>query len=145
MAKPIPIVVDTAEQRPWTFQPERFTVERRSLDTGDYSIAGFESLITIERKSLGDLVSTVINDWIRFRKELVRMSGFDFAAIVVEANVEQVMSKQYESEANPASVMGKCAAIYFDHGIPVYFWGLRPVCEPLVWQWLEIAAKKIGA
>ena len=144
MSKLIPIVYDTAEQRPWTFPTEQFTAERRKIRTGDYSIVGFEDVITIERKSLGDLVSTVIHDWIRFRKELVRMSGFDHAMIVVEANVEDLMQHKYESEALPQSVMGKVQSIYFDHGIATVFWGPRTVCEPLVWQWFAMAAKKVG-
>lgn len=140
----IPIVVDTREQTPWTFPPERFTVTRRALAAGDYSIAGGELRVTLERKSLGDFVQTVIGDWLRFRKELNRLMTYDIAAIVVEANVEDVMQHKYQSEAEPTSVMGRAHAILLDTGVPVLFWGQRPGCELQAWQFLTLASKKLG-
>lgn len=139
----IPIIVDTREQRPWTFPPERFTVTRKALSAGDYSIAGGEHRVALERKSLGDYVSTVIGNWLRFRRELNRLMTFDIAAIVVESNVEDVMQHKYESEAEPASVMGRAHGIFLDTGIPTLWWGSRAVCEPQVWQFLTLADKKL--
>lgn len=144
MASPLPILIDTREQRPFMFPAERFTTVRGTLRTGDYSIVGLEDRVCLERKSIGDLVQTLIHDALRFRKELVRMSGFDVAAIVVECNVDDIKAKRYESEANPESVLGKVHAIHFDHGIPVFFWGPRTTCEQMVWQYLTLAAKKVG-
>lgn len=140
----IPVLIDTREQRPWEFDCEMFATERTSLRTGDYSIAGLEDRFCIERKSLGDFVGTVIQDWLRFRKELYRLAGFDHAAIVVEANIEDVFNHKYESDAQPASVIGKVNSIFLDHGIPVYFWGPRPVCTAMVERFLILAAKKLG-
>jgi DNA excision repair protein ERCC-4 len=138
------VLIDTREQRPWLFPPDRFLSERRGLPTGDYTLAGFEERFCIERKSLGDFVSTVIGDWLRFRKELIRMSGFDLAAVVVECNVADVREHKYESQAVPESVLGRAHAIYFDHGIPVFFWGPRIDCEQLVHQFMAMAVKKLG-
>ena len=139
----IPILIDTREQRNWTFPPERFIVERATLATGDYTIKGLEDRVALERKSLGDYVSTVIGQWTRFRKELNRLMTYDIAAIVVEANVEDVMQHKYESEAEPASVMGRAHGIFLDTGIPTLWWGSRVVCEPQVWQFLTLADKKL--
>jgi len=50
------ILVDTREQTPWSF-PKTEQVERAGLTTGDYSLAGLEGLVAIERKSLEDFVS----------------------------------------------------------------------------------------
>ena len=50
------IIIDSREQLPWSF-PEEFTVKKDSLPTGDYSLDGMTDLITIERKSLQDMVS----------------------------------------------------------------------------------------
>ena len=137
------VIVDTSEQKPWLFPADRFTTERRSLDTGDYSLPGLEGRFCIERKSLGDFVGTVIHDWLRFRKELIRMSAMDLAVIVVEADAGDIRGKKYESEAQPASVFGKAMAIQLDHGVPVLFWGPRVTCEVLVWQFIEMTAKKL--
>ena len=46
----------------------------RKLDTGDYSIEGFENEITVDRKaSTGELYGNLGNDYKRFKKELDRM------------------------------------------------------------------------
>jgi ERCC4-type nuclease len=145
MATTLPTVItDSREQRPWLFPSDRFVTDRRKLVTGDYSLLGYENTFCIERKSLGDFVGTLFGDWIRFRKELIRMSGFDIACIVVECNVEDIRQKKYESEVAPESVLGKAHAIYLDHGLPVYFWGPRIESELMAIQFVAITAKKLG-
>jgi ERCC4-type nuclease len=139
------VVIDSREQQGWSFPGDRFAPVRRKLRTGDYSLLGFEDVIAIERKSLGDLVQTVIHDAIRFRKELVRMSGFDVACIVVEADAADVWERRYDTEAEPAAVFGRLHGYFLDHGVPTFFWGRRQLCEPNVWRFLELAAKKLGA
>ncbi|RPH47035.1 MAG: hypothetical protein EHM91_06585, partial [Planctomycetota bacterium] len=69
----VPIVVDTREQRPYRFDPQFVVVTRRALPAGDYSIAGHETAVAIERKSLGDFVTSVIHERERFERELARL------------------------------------------------------------------------
>lgn len=131
--KPV-ILIDSREQKPWAFPADTFDVRRATLTTGDYTLAGLEDRVAIERKSIGDLVNTVIHDWLRFRKELIRLAAFDFAAVVIEADASDLMEHRYESDANPRSVMGRLNSIMFDHGVNVTWWGRRQQCEPLVHQ-----------
>ena len=52
------LIVDSMEQKAYTFKPFRkwfAEIERRKLPIGDYSIAGLEDRIAVERKSLQDL------------------------------------------------------------------------------------------
>lgn len=140
----IEIVTDSREQRPWEFNPTDFRCTKKKLDSGDYSLAGFEREISVERKSLGDLVGTVIGDWIRFRKELNRLSGYEFAAIVVEADVTDLWEKRYESDADPASVWGKCNSCLIDHGIPVLWWGSRKYCQPAAERLFKLLSRKFS-
>jgi ERCC4-type nuclease len=116
----------------------------RKLDAGDYSLVGLEGIVSLERKSIADLVHTVISDWLRFRKELYRLAGHDLAAIVVEANLEDVLAHRYESEANPESVLGRVNSIYCDHGIPVLFWGPRATAVHMAEKFLLMAWKRYG-
>jgi len=139
------IIVDTREQTPWNFDPARFVATRRGLTTGDYSLSGLEDRVAIERKGLGDFVNTVIRDWLRFRKELIRLSGFDVAAIVVEANLQDIVEHRYESEANPSSVLGKMSGIMLDHGIPVVLWGDRVLAGQMAGKFLLQAWRKLGS
>ncbi|HEY1189942.1 MAG TPA: ERCC4 domain-containing protein [Gemmata sp.] len=139
------VLQDSREQRGWgpDLDSEQFGVEVATLSTGDYTIDGLHDRLAIERKSLGDFVSTVTREWLRFRKELYRLAGFDVAAVVVEANVEDVMEHRYESDAHPSSVMGRAHGIFLDHGVPVFFWGPRPVCVAQVERFLLLADKKL--
>lgn len=128
-----------------SLDPTRFVTRPATLRTGDYTIAGLEDRFVLERKSIGDFVSTVIGNWLRFRKELYRLAAFDFAAIVVEADVEDVLAKRYESDANPMSVIGRAHECFLDHGVPVMFWGNKSGCVTMVERLLIQAAKKLGA
>lgn len=143
-AKPVPVVVDTREQRPWDLSAAFFEVEVATLRTGDYTVRGLEDRLALERKSLGDFVQTVTRDWLRFRKELYRLAGFDVAAVVVEADVADVLAHRYESDADPAAVLGRANGILLDHGVPVLWWGPRAACVPMAERFLLLAAKKLG-
>ena len=84
--KPV-VLVDTREQQPLSF--ERFgnwiQGERRAtLSTGDYSVEGMESVITLERKSLIDLIGTLMHGRTRFLNECERMTQFRHRAILVD-------------------------------------------------------------
>jgi ERCC4-type nuclease len=69
------IVIDTREQDPLVFS--RLQSVRGTLTTGDYSIAGLESLFAVERKSISDLVGCCMGDSRqRFERELHRLRGF---------------------------------------------------------------------
>ena len=141
----IPIIVDTREQRPWSFQPEEFAVIKRGLPAGDYSIVGLENRVAIERKSLGDFVQTVISEWLRFRKELNRLGGYDFAAVVVECNIKDIFDHAYDSTAQPASVLARAAEITIDHAIPVTFAGDHLLAGQFAARMLKLAWKRWGS
>lgn len=141
--KRLHIVIDSREQKNWTFEPKQVVVSRAALPAGDYSVAGLETRVALERKSIGDLVNTVIHDWLRFRKELNRLSGYDVAAVVVEGTLEQIVRHQYESEASPASVIGRINGIFLDHGIPVLFWGSPRMAADMAHRMLLLAWRKL--
>jgi len=136
------VVVDRREQKPWQLDSTAFTTVPATLQTGDYSILGLENMVALERKSLGDLVQTVIHDWRRFRKELYRLASMDTACIVVEADVADLFERRYESDANPLSVWGRCNSCFLDHGVPVFWWGQRLLCQQAVERFLLLTAKK---
>jgi ERCC4-type nuclease len=94
---PFTVVIDTREQLPFTFQDLRADAKdgRRllrvptaccSLATGDYSLAGLENQLAIERKSLVDLFATLGSRRERFQRELERLATYPFAAVVIEAD-----------------------------------------------------------
>jgi len=98
---PFSICCDNREQSPWSFRgltanadrdyrPLLVDVRPATLATGDYSIAGFESQITIERKSLSDAFSTFTHDRERWERELERMRSIPSCHVVIEAGWEEL-------------------------------------------------------
>lgn len=113
---PFTIVIDSAEQQPFTFtglradaaknyaplivRTEVSSLGRYPNSLGDYTIAGYEGRCHIERKSLGDAVSTFLGfgdrgeQRTRFTSELANLAAIQSAggsaAVVIEANFSQV-------------------------------------------------------
>lgn len=114
---PFTIICDTREQAPYGFQnikadaPDSnrtlvIPTKRIALKTGDYSILGYESEITIERKDHSDLYSTLIDGRERFTREFERMTAgnFRFAAVVVEASWSRIMQPPPGRKIHPKSI-----------------------------------------
>lgn len=136
MAKKVNVVVDTREQEPYSLPSERFLIERRALPAGDYSLAGFEHDVAIERKTAEDFVHTVIRERDRFRSELRKLQNYVCSCIVVEADFEELLSGNYRSGAHPASVTGAALSIIVDYGIPVFFCSNRQCACRFVQEYL---------
>jgi DNA excision repair protein ERCC-4 len=135
MREKVIIVADTREQAPYSFS-ERIGVERRALPAGDYSLAGLEREVAVERKTLDDFVHTVIRDRERFRRELLKLAEYDRSCVVVEAGLDDLVSGAYRSGAHPASVMGAAISIIVDYGAPVFFCSNRQCARRFVEEYL---------
>ena len=99
---PLRITIDTREQRPWSFPPERASAEIGTLRTGDYALAGDECF-AVERKSLDDSVGTISSGWDRFQRELDRMEHFPAKIVIVEGSFsELVFSGEGDRMIEPA-------------------------------------------
>jgi len=86
MSDILTIIIDTREQGPFFGIPsDDYITVQRKLDTGDYSIKGFEHLITIERKEVSDFVGSLTHERERFERELERMVPMERKYLVVEA------------------------------------------------------------
>ncbi len=147
MPKPvekIPLVVDNREQVTWDFNPELFACIRGTLTTGDYAPLGMEDVISLERKTLGDAVNTLIHGFTRFRKELYRLAAMDHAALVIEASIEDIWLHKYESDAEPLAVIGRLNGVMIDHGIPVIMAGSRAMAMLFAERFIIQAVKKCG-
>jgi ERCC4-type nuclease len=85
MAEEIVITTDTREQLFLDFTKFRgVSSVRGTLKTGDYSIQGYEDQITFERKSVQDLVGTLVSGHTRFLREMERMRSFKAKYILIE-------------------------------------------------------------
>jgi ERCC4-type nuclease len=137
--KPV-LVIDSAESRGgYTFA--RFSkwiagTEQRRLKNGDYSVAGLERLVTIERKSAADAVSSVMPPLrAHFLERCARMARLQRKAIVIEASYATMRSSYEEfteSRAHPNAVIGSYLAIQERWGIPVHFIDEHELAEEFV-------------
>jgi hypothetical protein len=74
------IVIDTREKQPFEFAGQTIS---KKLDTGDYSIVGMESRITIDRKKSSSELAMCLGKYKdRFYRELERMRDFEKAYII---------------------------------------------------------------
>jgi hypothetical protein len=97
----IPIIVDTREQRPYTY-PGSTTA---TLTTGDYSVAGLTDRVAVERKSLSDLLGCVGRDRDRFREQVARLGALEAGHLVVEASMSRVLEGHELSSIQPAAAL----------------------------------------
>ena len=117
------IIIDTREQNPFTFSriKPRPEIIYRGLQTGDYSIDGYESRIVIERKSLVDLFSSVGRGRDRLEREFERMSSYDYAALVIEGDLRTIFKNPpYQSAMQPKAVFRTLLSWSMKYG--VYVW-----------------------
>ena len=135
---PFTIIIDTREQTPLAFDKQYPTI-RTGLETGDYSILGHEHTFTIERKSLADLVGTIIHDRERFKRELERMRGYEFKRVLVTAPFEVVKYGPYKhSLANPKSVIASIASFEVRYGVPFAFARTPQEASERVIDWVRM-------
>lgn len=135
------VVVDTREQKPFTFAGpqiyEGTTVEAGTLNVGDYSIKGLESAVAVERKSLPDLVGCLAGSRDRFVKELERSRALEAFAVVVEGSWQDLALGQYRSQLLPHAACQSVAAFMARMRVPFWFCGSRAAAEYCTWSFLR--------
>lgn len=119
---PQTVIVDTREQTPfhflnidpWSIVP----LTHVALSTGDYSMRGYESRVTIERKSISDFLSSIIGDRARFEREFERMAAMEFAAVVVEGELSEVLEhSRSKTKINTDSILGTLDSWRIRYGV----------------------------
>jgi len=121
------IIIDTREQHPLIFRKSSVIegTNIKKLDVGDYSIAGYENKIAIERKSANDLFQTLGKGHKRFQKELERSKNYDYFAIVVEIPFLKVLSKEFPNShyifMRGDVIAQICCTIEVKYGIKFWF------------------------
>lgn len=90
------ILADTREQLPFVFNGH--TVRRTKLDTGDYTLHGYKSRISVERKSFGDFLGCLGAKWEKFMGpggQVDRLHNMDFSLLVVEGTIRRAQASCY--------------------------------------------------
>lgn len=84
------VIIDTRERIPWKFHSGQVTdIEVKKLDTGDYTLEGYEDILCIERKrSISEFTNNMTDG--RFERELKRMAPFKEKFLIMEFDYEDV-------------------------------------------------------
>jgi DNA excision repair protein ERCC-4 len=151
---PFRVVVDTAEQQPFTFvgltadsvdgcsparsRPLLVPTVCAKLKTGDYSVEGMEALVSVERKSLPDLYQTVSKSRERFERLLARGAGMLAFAVVVEASFARVLTDPpRHTTYSPRAVLRTLMAWSQRYRVNVFPCEDRRFAEVFTLRWLQ--------
>lgn len=133
------IIQDTREKKPLVFPNAGVKIAK--LETGDYSLEHFEDKITIERKSLSDLLQSLSAERKRFMSEVQRMRAFEYAGLVVEASLADIYRGVWRNAISVESVVGSLQALSAKHGLHVLFACDRAIAalmvEGILYQFLR--------
>lgn len=135
------VVIDTREQTPLVF--EHLPTTRGTLETGDYSIAGLEHLVAVERKSLDDLLACCGHGRDRFKRELQRLKAYRYRMLIVEASAADLESGQWRSQLKPQHVLGSLASWTATYSLPVWLAGTHKAAGEFTERFLYQAARHV--
>lgn len=141
------IIVDSREQCPYAFEDYECECKTQTLHCGDYSPAGFEDRVAIERKSLDDLVGCLMGcNRERFERELYKFRFYDLAVVVVEAAFDDVSKGRFRSGIKPHAAMQSIFAFQVRYRVPFLWCGNRAgaeyVCYSLLSKYLYEIEKR---
>ncbi len=130
------IVVDAHERYAYRFTGQKVRTVSRGLACGDYAVALDGALVAaVERKSLADLVSSLVNGRLRFA--LGELAALPRAAVVVEDRYSRVFSLE---RVRPARVADGLAELQVRWPtIPIVFCETRKLAEEWTYRYLAAA------
>jgi ERCC4-type nuclease len=100
---PYTVLRDTREQAGWTFpKSDRCAgTHEATLKTGDYTLAGWEGRLAVERKgSPAELAANLFQP--RFERELARLDAFEHPYLFLEFTADDVVRFPFNSGIPPA-------------------------------------------
>jgi len=156
---PFVIVIDSAEQFPYHFtsmksrahdnaifdvKTKRLPLGRHPNSKGDYSIYGFTDRVGVERKSMEDGQSTLLDRerCERFECELGNLAKLEDSRVVVECDFQTFFSRapatdNHTSAQNARTLFGTVMSLQSRFDVPWIFAGDREFAEIVVFRFLE--------
>lgn len=124
------IIIDTREQQPWEFQ--NCATASRKLDTGDYSVEGYEDILCLERKkSVSEIANNITEK--RFIDVINRMKQYKYSFLILEFDLEDILSYPIGSNVpkhmwnkikiSPGFILKHILELQLYHNIKVLFCG----------------------
>jgi len=143
-AKTLPITIDTNEQRPYRYPPEYAEVTSHKLKTGDYALTGDNW--TIERKSVGDLIGTIISGRLdgQMRRMREHVGPDALMVICVDGDKQEFASWKQWGRCGRASCAWAFSELYrisYQYKVAVDWNPSRRWAAMSCWRWLRTRGK----
>jgi hypothetical protein len=135
------ILVDSHERYPWPFRDQQAVTGRRALTVGDYAVEiEGEVAAVVERKSLADLVSTMLGGKLRYL--LAALSDAPRAALVIEDRYSAVFKLD---RVRPGIVVeGLAEAQVRFPTVPIVFCETRLLAQEWTYRFLGAAVDHLA-
>jgi hypothetical protein len=130
------VVVDSHERYPYRFAGQQVSVVRRGLPAGDYGVSLDGALVaSVERKSVADLVASVISGRLRFA--ITELAALPRSAVVVEDRYSRIFTLQH---VRPAVIADGLAELQVRWpNVPIVFAETRALAEEWTYRFLAAA------
>jgi hypothetical protein len=130
------VLVDAHERYPYAFAGQQVRAVRRALSCGDYAVTrGGQVVAAVERKSLSDLVSSLVSGRLRFA--LGELAALPRAAVVVEDRYSQLFALD---RVRPAQVADGLAELQVRWPtVPLVYCETRKLAEEWTYRYLAAA------
>lgn len=143
------IIVDTREQKPWTF--DEYATAHHKLDTGDYSIEGLQDIVAIERKrNVAEVANNITES--RFQDVIDRLKQIKYPFVLLEFNLDDVMRYPIGStipkklwskiRITPNFIIKHLLDLELEHNIKIIFCGNPSNAEKMALNILKRIYKK---
>lgn len=139
------VLVDVHERYPYRFARQagrgHVGVRRHALPVGDYAVElNGDVVAAVERKSLPDLSSSLLNGSLRFA--MAELASLPRAAVVVEDRYSRLFDLPHVRPSVVADALAE-AAVRFP-AVPVFFAETRTLAEEWTYRYLASALAEIG-
>lgn len=108
------VIRDTREQQGWIFEENQYCSGTiiKTMKTGDYTLQGFEHILTVERKkNVAEFAKNMLEK--RFVAELVRMESFPLSFVVCEFTYNDIWRWPLNSGLPPQTIKKINISKYF--------------------------------
>ena len=133
---PITLLCDTREPWPHPWQrwmPAHVRLNRVTMDTGDFALAGLPDAAVVERKTTSDFLGCLTSNRERFERELSRSRHVGHFVVIVEASLLDCIRAR--GGLTEASLLGTVAA-WSRRYCPILFAGSERLAAELAWRYL---------
>jgi hypothetical protein len=130
------IIVDAHERYGYTFTDKPVTTTRQALPCGDYGlVAGGRLFAVVERKSLSDLVSNLLNSKLKY--QLTELASVPRSAVVVENRYSEIFTLTFARPPVVADALAELQVAF--PTVPIVFCQTRKLAQEYTYRYLAAA------